>query len=452
MRLPPCHFSIAAFAAAAGGTIVTDNAAVAANETVDFVVVGAGLAGLTLASKLSGQGHAVLLIEAGPDGSWNSAVSDAEDRPYPAVFCNWNYPLYDDAGKKLNSTIDAGACIGGSTSINGMVWYRPTRAEIDKLETLGNPGWNWDNLEPYMKAIERNILPTDVQVAQGAGVDPEVHGYHGQVNTSFPTPMRIPKAVQIYKDGLPLVFSALEIGNDLSNRTSVVSASTSWTIWYDPVTGRNRRCSAADAFLWAQDQQRESLTVLANHTVTKVTFDKDLKATGVLFAGSLAKGKGPVYTVKARKSVILAAGTLATSPILERSGIGKASVLSAARIKQLVDLPGVGANLNDQAGSSTSALMSKKHQNDTSMADGRNLFGPEISLVSINELWATSASSVAESLASPANLASRAEALVNAGAAVTIAGAEKVLNATIQLIVDSRRKFHLSVYTSTKSN
>ncbi|KAK8932275.1 Glucose oxidase [Metarhizium anisopliae] len=423
MRLSPLQLCIGAFASAAGATTVTDNAAFASNKTFDFVIAGAGLSGITVANKLSGQGHSVLLVEAGPDGSWNPAIWDVERSVYPAVFCNWNYPVYDDAGNKLNSTIDAGACIGGSTS------------KIDKLETLGNPGWNWDNLEPYMKAIERNHPPTADQVAQGAGYDPEVHGYHGQVNTSFPTPMRIPKAVQLYKKGLPLVFTGLEVGNDLSNRTSVVSASTSWTIWNDPVTGKHVRSSAADALLWAPDQQRTTLTVLANHTVAKVTFDKDLQATGVLFASSLARDAGKLYTVKARKSVILSAGTLATPAILERSGVGRASVLSAASVAQLIDLPGVGVNLNDQPGSTTYAHMSENHQNDTSLVDGGKLFGPEISLVNIDEIWAT------ESLTSPANLASRAEELVRAGGAVSIAGAESILNATIQLTVEARRKF-----------
>jgi choline dehydrogenase-like flavoprotein len=158
--------------------------------------------------------------------------------------------------------------------------------------------------------------------------------------------MRIPKAVQIYKAGLPLVFPGLTIGNDLSNRTSVVSASTSWTIWHDPNTGKNMRSSAADALLWASGQQRPTLTVLANHTATKIIFDNNLAAKGVNFASTLTKGKGRLYTVKATKSVILAAGTLATAPILERSGVGKASVLSAAKVSQLVNLPGVGANLN----------------------------------------------------------------------------------------------------------
>ncbi|KAG8424798.1 hypothetical protein J3458_001560 [Metarhizium acridum] len=438
MRLSTIQVCIGAFASAAEATVVTDNAALAANKTFDFVVAGAGLSGITVANKLSGQGHSVLLIEAGPDGSWNPVVWDAERHVYPAVFCNWNYPVYDDAGNKLNFTLDAGACIGGSTSINGMVWYRPTKAEIDKLETLGNPGWNWDNLEPYMKAIERNHPPTADQIAQGAGYDPEVHGYHGQVNTSFPTPMRIPTAVQLYKKGLPLVFTGLEIGNDLSNRTSVVSASTSWTIWNDPVTGKHMRSSAADALLWAPDQQTRTLTVLANHTVTRVTFDKGLKATGVVFASRSTKGTARLYTVGARKSVILSTGTLATPAILERSGVGKASVLSAAKVKQLIDLPGVGANLNDQPGSSTYAHMSKKHQSDASLVDDGKLFGPETSLINIDETWATNAYAIAESLTSPANLASRAEHLVNAGAAVSIAGAESILNATIQLIVESR--------------
>lgn len=162
--------------------------------------------------------------------------------------------------------------------------------------------------------------------------------------------MRIPKAVQLYKKGLPLVFTGLEVGNDLSSRTSVVSASTSWTIWNDPVTGKHIRSSAADALLWAPDQQRTTLTVLANHTVAKVTFDKDLRATGVLFASSLARDEGRLYTVKARKSVILSAGTLATPAILERSGVGRASVLSAANVAQLIDLPGVGVNLNVSGG------------------------------------------------------------------------------------------------------
>lgn len=133
--------------------------------------------------------------------------------------------------------------------------------------------------------------------------------------------MRIPVGVALYKEALPSIFPGLTIGNDLSNRTNIVSASTSWTIWYDPVTGENRRSSAAFAFLYAPDQQRSSLTVLAEHTVGNVVLSKNLQATGVTF-GNVSEAGGALSTVYARKEVILAAGSLGSAPILERSGVG----------------------------------------------------------------------------------------------------------------------------------
>ncbi|KAJ4158368.1 uncharacterized protein LMH87_008897 [Akanthomyces muscarius] len=392
-------------------TVVTDKPAIANGKSFDFVIVGAGLSGLTVANKLSARNYSTLVIEAGPDGRWSNATKYAEDLPYPPVFCNRNLPQYDENGTKMSDTIAAGGCIGGSTSINGMVWYRPTRAEIDKLEALGNPGWNWNTLEPLMEAIERNIPPNEEQVMQGASYDSYVHGYHGLVNTSFPIPMRIPQAVQLYKKALPEAFPGLSIGNDLSNRTSVVSSSTSWTVWPETSTGKTRRCSAADALLWAPSQQRQRLTVLANHTVTNILFDH---------------------------GVILAAGTLGSTPILERSGIGSANILAAAKVQQLVDLPGVGTNLNDQPGSAVSALVSKRYQNNTSIIDGRNIFGPEISLVNIDQIWEASASAMVASLTEASSLKSRAQSLVNSGAAVNIEGAEMLLNTTIELIVRNR--------------
>ncbi|KAM3515328.1 hypothetical protein MY11210_001069 [Beauveria gryllotalpidicola] len=420
-------------------TIVTDQSAIANGQTFDFVIVGAGLAGLTVANKLSAQNHSTLVIEAGPDGSWNNAVKYAENSTYPPVFYNRNYPQYDEKGNKLSKSIHAGGCIGGSTSINGMLWYRPTRAEIDRLETLGNPGWNWDTLEPLMEAIERNIPPNEEQVLQGASYDPNVHGYYGVVNTSFPTPMRIPRAVRLYKRALPEAFPGLSIGNDLSNRTSFVSASASWTMWLETSTGKMRRCSVADALLWAPSQQRQALAVLANHTVTSVLFDNDKAARGVAFADSPSTSfNRPIYQVRARKSVIMAAGALGSAPILERSGIGNRKILAAAKIQQLVDLPGVGAHLNDQPGSTVSALVSKRHLNDTSIIDGRNIFGPEISLVNIDQIWSSSVSAITRSLTGPSSLKSRAQSLVKAGAAVNMEGAEMILNTTIELIIRDR--------------
>ncbi|KAI5120562.1 hypothetical protein M0805_002512 [Coniferiporia weirii] len=414
-------------------TITTDRT-VAVEKTFDYVIVGGGLSGLTVGNKLSGQGYSVIVIEAGPDARNVSTVYDAEQRGNLDGYCNWSYPAYDESGNPLSWTIDSGACIGGSTSINGMVWYRPTKAEIDKLELLGNPGWNWDSLEPYMEAIEHNTPPNAAQIADGANYDSAVHGYNGAVNTSFPTPMRIPEGQKLYKEALPYAFQGLTIGNDLSNRTSIVSASTSWTIWYDEETKTNRRSSAAFALLYAEDQQRDELTVLAEHKVAKVLFHSNLTAYGVQF-GNQTEGE-TLYNVYASKEVILAAGSLATAPILERSGIGAAAVLKSAGVTQLVDLPGVGLNLNDQPGTSTSATVTNAYLNNTSLIDNVNLFAPDISLVNIDEIFDESSNVVALELV--AGLFSRAMNLVSAGAAATFEGALAILGVATDLIVNER--------------
>jgi choline dehydrogenase len=97
-------------------TTVTNDTAVAANKTFDYVIVGGGLTGLVTANKLSSAGRSVLVIEAGPDARWNPAIYNAEDRVQHDPYCNWLYPAYDENGKQLEVLIDSGACIGGSTS------------------------------------------------------------------------------------------------------------------------------------------------------------------------------------------------------------------------------------------------------------------------------------------------------------------------------------------------
>jgi choline dehydrogenase-like flavoprotein len=159
--------------------------------------------------------------------------------------------------------------------------------------------------------------------------------------------MRIPGAVALYKQALGLNFTGLAIGDDLSNRTSVASATTLYTIWHDPMTGKNRRSSAADALLWAPNQQRARLTVLATHKVDRVLFDRDVTATGVSFlptTGSVPSSKR--FKAYAARGIILSAGSLATAPILERPGISRLDILKSVRVRKIVDLPGIGANLN----------------------------------------------------------------------------------------------------------
>ncbi|KAM3479632.1 hypothetical protein MY8738_005332 [Beauveria namnaoensis] len=153
-------------------TVVTGQSAIVNGQTFDFVIAGAGLAGLTIANKLSAQNYSTLVIEAGPDGSWNNAVKYAGSISYPPTFCNRNYPQYDEKGHKLPKSIHAGGCIGGSTS-----------------------------------TIERNIPPNEEQILQGASYDPNVHGYHGVVNTSFPELCDLPVA-EVVAESKPTALDA----------------------------------------------------------------------------------------------------------------------------------------------------------------------------------------------------------------------------------------------------
>ena len=118
-----------------------------------------------------------------------------------------------------------------------------------------------------MTAVENYHLPNAEQAAEGATLVPSLHGYDGPVNVSFPDPMRIPVGQQLYKAAMSTVFQGLTLSLDLSDRDYSVLGSTAWTAWNDNSTGTNviRRSSAAHAFLYAEDQQRPSLTVLHGH-------------------------------------------------------------------------------------------------------------------------------------------------------------------------------------------
>lgn len=113
---------VAALAVGVRATAVTNDTSVAANRTFDYVIVGAGLTGITVGNKLSEEGFSTLVIEAGPDPRWNHQIYDAEDRVQHDPYCNWLYPVHDEDGSLLPWTIDSGACVGGSTSSMWISW------------------------------------------------------------------------------------------------------------------------------------------------------------------------------------------------------------------------------------------------------------------------------------------------------------------------------------------
>jgi len=294
----------------------------------DYVIVGAGTAGCVLANRLSADPrNRVLLIEAG-----------ARDRHpmihIPAGFIRllnhpsitWAYKTDPDAGTSNREILfPRGRGLGGSSSINGLLYVRPFKEDIDAWEAGGAKGWNFDNCLPYYSRSE----------TWQDGRDPR-RGNEGPVMvTRVPSPP--PVCARVIDAGREL---GLEVLDDPNAETRGPS------IWYYQQTRHGRvRSSAARGYLWPI-AKRPNLTVLTNVHVLKLVLEGEgvhTAATGLVYQDE----KGAAVEVRAAREVILSAGVIGTPRLLELSGIGDPDVLANAGIRPTVPLRGVGRNLQD---------------------------------------------------------------------------------------------------------
>ena len=296
-----------------------------ATLSTDYLVIGAGSAGCVVAARLSEDGHSkVTLLEAGKRDTnpWiHVPIGYGKTIVNPDV--NWRFetekgpeiadrPMYWARGRVL----------GGSSSINGLLYVRGQAADYDQWRQMGNTGWSYEDVLPYFRKAED----------QENGADT----YHGSGG-----PLRVSNLVE--RNPLCEAFIASGVAAGIPRNDDFNGADQEGIGYYQLTTRNARRCSAAVAYL-RPARVRPNLRVKTEAVVERILFE------GKRAVGAEFRQGGRLIRIRANREVILCAGSIKSPHLLLLSGVGPAAQLSENGITVVHDLPGVGENLQDHYG------------------------------------------------------------------------------------------------------